>query len=92
VLAGGQSLMPLLAFRLAAPSLLVDLRRLPRLGDIVSALVRAKHGEQMRRTRAAARPPPAARVSRTCAAPGAFEIGDLSLLGGQFEKNWRLMR
>ncbi|HXO01014.1 MAG TPA: xanthine dehydrogenase family protein subunit M [Stellaceae bacterium] len=35
VIAGGQSLMPVLAFRLAAPSLLVDLRRVPGLGDIV---------------------------------------------------------
>jgi carbon-monoxide dehydrogenase medium subunit len=34
VIAGGQSLMPVLAFRLATPSLLVDLRRLPGLGDI----------------------------------------------------------
>jgi aerobic carbon-monoxide dehydrogenase medium subunit len=34
VIAGGQSLMPLLAFRLATPSLLVDLRRLPGLGTI----------------------------------------------------------
>src|SRR5438132_2983907 len=34
VIAGGQSLMPVLAFRLAAPSLLVDLRRVPGLGDI----------------------------------------------------------
>ena len=33
-LAGGQSLMPLLAFRLAAPSLLVDISRLPGLGGI----------------------------------------------------------
>jgi carbon-monoxide dehydrogenase medium subunit len=33
-IAGGQSLMPILAFRLAAPSLLVDLRRLTGLGDI----------------------------------------------------------
>jgi carbon-monoxide dehydrogenase medium subunit len=33
-IAGGQSLMPLLAFRLAAPSLLVDLRRLPGLDRI----------------------------------------------------------
>jgi carbon-monoxide dehydrogenase medium subunit len=33
-IAGGQSLMPILNFRLAAPSLLVDLRRLPGLGDI----------------------------------------------------------
>lgn len=34
VIAGGQSLMPILAFRLATPSLLVDLRLLPGLGDI----------------------------------------------------------
>ena len=33
-IAGGQSLMPMLAFRLASPSLLVDLRRLPGFGDI----------------------------------------------------------
>jgi carbon-monoxide dehydrogenase medium subunit len=35
VIAGGQSLMPVLAFRLATPSMLVDLRRVPGLGDIV---------------------------------------------------------
>jgi carbon-monoxide dehydrogenase medium subunit len=34
VIAGGQSLMPLLALRLATPSLLVDLRRVPRLDAI----------------------------------------------------------
>ncbi|MCH8918746.1 MAG: FAD binding domain-containing protein, partial [Proteobacteria bacterium] len=34
LLAGGQSLMPLLAFRLAAPGLLVDLKDVPGLGDI----------------------------------------------------------
>ncbi len=33
-LAGGQSLIPILAFRLAAPSLLVDLRRIPGLDTI----------------------------------------------------------
>jgi carbon-monoxide dehydrogenase medium subunit len=33
-LAGGQSLVPALAFRLAAPTMLVDLRRLPGLGEI----------------------------------------------------------
>ena len=33
-LAGGQSLIPILAFRLAAPSLLVDLRRIPDLDKI----------------------------------------------------------
>ena len=34
LLAGGQSLMPMLAFRLVAPTLLVDLRKLPDLRDI----------------------------------------------------------
>src|SRR5262250_868577 len=34
VLAGGQSLMPILAFRLAAPRLLVDLRKLTDLRTI----------------------------------------------------------
>ncbi|MGB9649655.1 MAG: FAD binding domain-containing protein, partial [Stellaceae bacterium] len=34
VIAGGQSLMPVLAFRLAAPSMLVDLSRVPGLGNI----------------------------------------------------------
>lgn len=33
-IAGGQSLMPMLAFRLAAPRLLVDLRKLPDLREI----------------------------------------------------------
>lgn len=33
-IAGGQSLMPVLAFRLAAPALLVDIGRLPGLGRI----------------------------------------------------------
>jgi CO/xanthine dehydrogenase FAD-binding subunit len=34
VLSGGQSLMPLLAMRLAAPSILVDLQHVPNLSDI----------------------------------------------------------
>src|SRR5690242_9029028 len=34
VIPGGQSLMPVLAFRLATPNLLVDLRRLPGLDNI----------------------------------------------------------
>jgi carbon-monoxide dehydrogenase medium subunit len=34
VIAGGQSLIPVLAFRLASPSVLVDLRRVPGLGNI----------------------------------------------------------
>ena len=36
-LAGGQSLMPVLAFRLASPDLLVDLRKLPDLNRITFA-------------------------------------------------------
>jgi carbon-monoxide dehydrogenase medium subunit len=35
VLSGGQSLMPMLAFRLAAPKLLVDLRHVRGLNDVV---------------------------------------------------------
>jgi carbon-monoxide dehydrogenase medium subunit len=34
IIAGGQSLMPLLAFRMASPKLLVDLRKLPDLNRI----------------------------------------------------------
>ena len=34
VLAGGQSLVPLLSMRLAAPSMLVDINALPDLGDV----------------------------------------------------------
>jgi aerobic carbon-monoxide dehydrogenase medium subunit len=35
IISGGQSLMPLLAFRLASPKLLVDLRRIPDLDNIL---------------------------------------------------------
>jgi carbon-monoxide dehydrogenase medium subunit len=34
IIAGGQSLVPMMAFRLARPSLLVDLRKLPGMGEI----------------------------------------------------------
>lgn len=61
VIAGGQSLMPVLAFRLASPNLLVDLRRLPGLGNIavgadglrLGALVRWRDIEDDRRLVAA---------------------------------------
>jgi carbon-monoxide dehydrogenase medium subunit len=57
VIAGGQSLMPVLAFRLATPSMLVDLRRLPGLNEIaiddnglrLGALVRWRDIEDDRR-------------------------------------------
>ena len=39
-IAGGQSLMPMLAFRVVAPALLVDFRKLPELKEIrISATV-----------------------------------------------------
>jgi aerobic carbon-monoxide dehydrogenase medium subunit len=61
IIAGGQSLMPVLAFRLATPSLLVDLRRLPGLGNIaigddglrLGALVRWRDIEDDQRLEAA---------------------------------------
>lgn len=34
VLAGGQSLLPMMAYRLAAPSLLVDIRNIPEISDV----------------------------------------------------------
>jgi aerobic carbon-monoxide dehydrogenase medium subunit len=54
VLAGGQSLLPLLNFRLAAPSLLVDLARVPGLDAIeldggtarIGAMVRQRRAEE----------------------------------------------
>lgn len=51
VISGGQSLMPLLAMRLASPSVLVDLRRVPGLsgvedlGDVVRLGARVTHRE-----------------------------------------------
>jgi CO/xanthine dehydrogenase FAD-binding subunit len=54
VLAGGQSLVPLLSFRLAAPSLLVDLARVPDLDGVerrngtfeLGAMVRQRTAEE----------------------------------------------
>jgi aerobic carbon-monoxide dehydrogenase medium subunit len=61
VIAGGQSLIPVLALRLAAPSMLVDLRRVPGLGNIavgdsgvrLGARVRWRDIEDDQRLRAA---------------------------------------
>jgi carbon-monoxide dehydrogenase medium subunit len=48
VLAGGQSLMPILAFRLAAPKLLVDLRKVPALREIKIASDGVRLGAMVR--------------------------------------------
>ena len=47
-IAGGQSLMPILAFRLAAPSLLVDLRRIPGLDAITIGADGVRLGARVR--------------------------------------------
>jgi carbon-monoxide dehydrogenase medium subunit len=47
-IAGGQSLIPVLAFRLATPSLLVDLRRLPGLGNIIVEVDGVRLGAKVR--------------------------------------------
>lgn len=47
-IAGGQSLMPLLNFRLAAPSLLVDLRRVPGLDEISAGADGIRLGAKVR--------------------------------------------
>lgn len=48
VIAGGQSLMPILAFQWGTPSLLVDLRLLPGLGDIGIGDARVRLGALVR--------------------------------------------
>src|SRR6266700_8139326 len=48
VLAGGQSLVPMLAFRLAAPTLLVDLRKLPELRKIDISTDGVRFGSMVR--------------------------------------------
>ncbi len=75
VLAGGQSLVPLLSLRLAAPSLLVDLRRVPGLDSVarengairIGAMVRQRRAEHDEGIRAAA--PLLARALRHIAHP-----------------------
>jgi carbon-monoxide dehydrogenase medium subunit len=52
VLAGGQSLIPLLNFRLAQPSVLVDLRRVPGLDGISSENGHMRIGAMVRQRRA----------------------------------------
>ena len=52
LLAGGQSLLPLLNFRLAAPSLLVDLARVPGLDAIERANGTVRIGAMVRQRRA----------------------------------------
>jgi aerobic carbon-monoxide dehydrogenase medium subunit len=47
-IAGGQSLMPMLAFRLAAPKLLVDLRKIPDMREIKIAADGVRLGAMVR--------------------------------------------
>jgi len=48
VLAGGQSLVPMLAFRIASPSLLIDLRKLSKLREIKISQDGVKLGAMVR--------------------------------------------
>ena len=47
-IAGGQSLMPMLAFRVASPALLVDLRRIPNLANISISEAGTRLGAKVR--------------------------------------------
>src|ERR1700759_4773992 len=47
-LAGGQSLVPMLAFRVASPALLVDLRKLPGLNKIAISDAGVRLGAMVR--------------------------------------------
>lgn len=85
LLAGGQSLIPLLALRLAAPSLLVDLRRVPGLDTIerhggvitIGAMVRQRRAERDDAIRACA--PLVASAARHVAHP---QIRSRGTVGG----------
>ena len=60
-LAGGQSLVPMMAFRIASPSLLVDLRKLSDLRQITiddSGVRLGTRGKQQTRRRRPGPPPP----------------------------------
>ena len=70
-LAGGQSLMPMMAFRIAQPSLLVDLRKLPGLKDI-------KIGPRRRPSRRASAVARRARRQAACHGASASQGGDLA--------------
>ncbi|PKH38935.1 carbon-monoxide dehydrogenase medium subunit [Nocardioides alpinus] len=75
VLAGGQSLVPLLSMRLAAPSMLIDINALPDLGHVTcdEAGVRigalARHAEVLASVEAAASQPLIARALSHVAHP-----------------------
>lgn len=85
VLAGGQSLIPLLGLRLASPSLLVDLRRVPGLDGVtrrdgvvtIGAMVRQRRAEQDEAIRACA--PLLATAARHIAHP---QIRSRGTIGG----------
>ncbi|MPZ55951.1 MAG: xanthine dehydrogenase family protein subunit M [Rhizobiales bacterium] len=84
-IAGGQSLMPMLAFRMASPTLLVDLRKLPDLNRIsiaddgvqLGAMVRWRDIEDDVRLRAA-HPPLAAAIAHVAH----YQIRNRGTVGG----------
>ena len=69
VLAGGQSLVPMMNFRLARPAALVDITRVPELRGIERDNGDAAHPAPRRRTPRSSTPPSSRAATRSCAPP-----------------------
>lgn len=77
VLAGGQSLIPLLNFRLARPARLVDVNRVPELEGVAGGRIGA-----LTRTRAIELDPPAPLLAQAVRHAGHAQIRNRSTVGG----------
>ena len=77
VLAGGQSLTPMLNFRLAHPSLLVDINRIPGLGEIRAEKGELKIGALTRHR--AVETSPVVRERQPLLAAAATQVGHLAI-------------
>ena len=77
VLAGGQSLTPMMNFRLARPSLLVDLNRIPGLGEIRADRGGLKIGALVRHR--AVETSPVVRERQPLLAAAATQVGHLAI-------------
>jgi carbon-monoxide dehydrogenase medium subunit len=85
VIAGGQSLLPLLSLRLARPSLLVDLNRVPGLADVKSANGSLTVGAMTRQTALLTDPTIAKELpvlAKAASLVGHFQTRNRGTLGG----------
>lgn len=85
VIAGGQSLVPLLALRLARPSVLIDVNKIAKLGEITSDAAGVRLGATARQARIAKDATVAERVPALAAATqfvGHYQTRNRGTIGG----------